>query len=156
MTLRVPALSVACLACFLVLPSQAQGLRPATRMTPAASTVTAAQGAVRQADFIVAVVNSEPITNHDVAVEVQRVQQQYAQQRQALPDVRELTRQVLERLINEKAQLQLARETGIKVDEPSVDQAEQGVALQNQLSVAELHRRIAQDGIAPKIGRAHV
>lgn len=150
MTLRVPALSVACLACFLVLPSQAQGLRPATRMTPAASTVTAAQGAVRQADFIVAVVNSEPITNHDVAVEVQRVQQQYAQQRQALPDVRELTRQVLERLINEKAQLQLARETGIKVDEPSVDQAEQGVALQNQLSVAELHRRIAQDGIASR------
>jgi len=150
MTLRVLALNVACLACYLALPAQAQGLRPATRTTPAASAVTAAQGAVRQADFIVAVVNSEPITNHDVAVEVQRVQQQYAQQRQALPDVRELTRQVLERLINEKAQLQLARETGIKVDEPSVDQAEQGVALQNQLSVAELHRRIAQDGITPK------
>ena len=110
----------------------------------------AAQGAIRQGDFIVTIVNSEPITNHDVAVEVQRVQQQYAQQRQALPDARELTRQVLERLINEKAQLQLARESGIKVDEPSVDQAEQSVALQNQLSVDELHRRIAQDGINPQ------
>ncbi|HCY14710.1 MAG: molecular chaperone SurA [Curvibacter sp. GWA2_64_110] len=147
---RVSAPSVACLLILTALSVQAQGLRPATRTSPAASTVTAAQGAVRQADFIVAVVNSEPVTNHDVAVELQRMQQQYAQQRQALPDTRELTRQVLERLINEKAQLQLARETGIKVDEPSVDQAEQSVALQNQLSVAELHRRIAQDGVDPK------
>lgn len=150
MMLRVSALSAACMLILTTPLVQAQGLRPATRTSPAASTVTAAQGAARQADFIVAVVNSEPITNHDVAVEVQRMQQQYAQQRQALPDTRELTRQVLERLINEKAQLQLARETGIKVDEPSVDQAEQSVALQNQLSVAELHRRIAQDGIDPK------
>ncbi len=150
MMLRVSAPSVACLLILTALSVQAQGLRPATRTSPAASTVTAAQGAVRQADFIVAVVNSEPVTNHDVAVELQRMQQQYAQQRQALPDTRELTRQVLERLINEKAQLQLARETGIKVDEPSVDQAEQSVALQNQLSVAELHRRIAQDGVDPK------
>lgn len=150
MMLRVSALSVACLLILTTPLVQAQGLRPATRTSPAASTVTAAQGAVRQADFIVAVVNSEPVTNHDVAVELQRMQQQYAQQRQALPDTRELTRQVLERLINEKAQLQLARETGIKVDEPSVDQAEQSVALQNQLSVAELHRRIAQDGVDPK------
>lgn len=150
MMLRVSAPSVACLLILTALSVQAQGLRPATRTSPAASTVTAAQGAVRQADFIVAVVNSEPVTNHDVAVELQRMQQQYAQQRLALPDTRELTRQVLERLINEKAQLQLARETGIKVDEPSVDQAEQSVALQNQLSVAELHRRIAQDGVDPK------
>lgn len=150
MMLRVSALSAACLVCFVALSAQAQGLRPTNRTTPSVSTLPSAQGAARQADFIVAVVNSEPITNHDVTVELQRMQQQYVQQRQTLPDTRELTRQVLERLINEKAQLQLARETGIKVDEPSVDQAEQSVALQNQLSVAELHRRIAQDGVDPK------
>lgn len=151
MILRVSALSAACLLIFAALPVQAQALRPAARPAPTVSAVpAAAQGAIRQADFIVTVVNSEPITNHDVAVEVQRVQQQYVQQRQVPPDTRELTRQVLERLINEKAQLQLARESGIKVDEPSVDQAEQSVALQNQLSVEELHRRIAQDGIDPK------
>lgn len=151
MIFRVPALSAALLLIFVAPLTHAQGLRSATRTTPAVGAVPAlAQGAVRQADFIVTVVNSEPITNHDVAVEVQRAQQQYAQQRQMPPDTRELTRQVLERLINEKAQLQLARESGIKVDEPSVDQAEQSVALQNQLSVDELRRRVAQDGINPK------
>ena len=55
---------------------------------------------------------------------------------------------MLERLISEKAQLQLARETGIKVDEATVDQAEQNVARQNQIDVAELRRRLAADGIA--------
>lgn len=151
MIFRVSALSAALLLIFVAPLTHAQGLRSATRTTPTVGAVpVSAQGAIRQADFIVTVVNSEPITNHDVAVEVQRVQQQYAQQRQVLPDTRELTRQVLEKLINEKAQLQLARESGIKVDEPSVDQAEQSVAMQNQLSVDELRRRVAQDGINPK------
>lgn len=151
MIFRAPALSAACLLIFAALPVQAQALRPAARSASTAGAVpVAAQGAIRPADFIVTVVNSEPITNHDVAVEVQRAQQQYAQQRQVPPDTRELTRQVLERLINEKAQLQLARESGIKVDEPSVDQAEQSVAMQNQLSVDELRRRVAQDGINPR------
>ncbi|MDP1655274.1 MAG: peptidylprolyl isomerase [Hylemonella sp.] len=151
MIFRVSALSAAFLLIFVVPLTHAQGLRSAVRTAPAVSAVpVSAQGAVRQADFIVTVVNSEPITNHDVAVEVQRAQQQYAQQRQVPPDTRELTRQVLEKLINEKAQLQLARESGIKVDEPSVDQAEQSVAMQNQLSVDELRRRVAQDGINPK------
>jgi len=151
MILRLTALSAACLIYFASLPSQAQGLRPASTPVPLAGQPSlAASSAVRQADFIVAVVNSEPITNHDVAVEVRRTQQQLAQQRQPVPDARELAREALERLINEKAQLQLAKENGIKIDEPSIDQAEQSVALQNQMSVEALRRRIAADGIDPK------
>ncbi len=55
---------------------------------------------------------------------------------------------MLERLILEKVQLQLAREIGIKVDDFAVDQAEQSVAQQNNVTVAELHRRLAADGIS--------
>jgi len=54
---------------------------------------------------------------------------------------------VVERLISEKAQLQLARELGVRADESLVDQAEQNVARQNQLDVAEFRRRLAQQGI---------
>lgn len=150
MIFRVLALALACLAQLPLLPAQAQGLRPAPRSSvslPVA--VSEAPGAQRPADFIVAVVNSEPITNHQVNVEVRRILQQYAQQRRPQPDVRELSRQVLERLINDRAQLQLAKETGIKVDEPSVDQAEQTVARQNQMTVPELRRRIELEGLDP-------
>jgi peptidyl-prolyl cis-trans isomerase SurA len=65
-----------------------------------------------------------------------------------VPPRAEVARQVLERLISEKAQLQLAREIGVKVEESTVDQAEQNVARQNRIEVPELRRRLAADGLA--------
>lgn len=106
---------------------------------------------VRSADYIVAVVNSEPITNAQVNAEVTRTLRQFAAQRRPAPDNQALRRQVLDQLINERAQLQLAREMGLKIDEPSVDQAEQNVARQNQLTVAQLRQQVQQqDGMTPQ------
>lgn len=105
-----------------------------------------AQG-VQQADYIVAVVNSEPITNSEVRNAMQRVASDIAQQRQTAPPVEELRRRVLERLINERAQLQVAIDAGIRVDEAIVDQSEQAVARQNQIDVTELRARVRKDGI---------
>lgn len=101
----------------------------------------------RAADFIVAVVNSEPITNNEVRSRMVRFEQQLAQQGSPLPPRAELARQVLERLISEKAQIQLARENGIKADDAMVDTAEQNVARQNQMTVDELRRRLRESGI---------
>ena len=142
MTHRLLALTVATLAIIATVPSQAQGLR-----LTASTALAAPPNAQRQADFIVAIVNSEPITNNEVRAELQRVVQQLAQQRRPQPDSVTLARQVLENLVNQKAQLQAAQETGIRVDEPAIDQAEQNVARQNQLDVPELRRRLASDGM---------
>jgi peptidyl-prolyl cis-trans isomerase SurA len=117
-------------------------------LVPGAATNTPALSDVSlQADYIVAVVNSEPITNNEVRREVQRISQQLTQQRRPLPDVKEITRQVLDNLINQKAQVQVARETGVRVDDAAIDLAEQNIARQNQIDVTELHRRLAQDGV---------
>lgn len=148
---RLVALSVASLALLAPLTVPAQGLRPSAAsvgagvVTPAR--VPAATGLA--ADYIVAVVNSEPITNNEVRAALQRVLQQLAQQGKPQVDNKTLARQVLERLINEKAQLQLARESGIAADEAAIDQAEQNIARQNQLTVTELRRRLTQEGGVP-------
>ncbi len=148
MTHRVLALSVASLVLIAAITSQAQGLRPSTAGAGAGVTapILVPTSVEPAADFIVAIVNSEPITNNEVHAALQRVSQQLAQQRRPQPDTRELAHQVLERLINEKAQLQVARESGIQVDNAAIDQAEQGIARQNQMSVAELRTRIAGEG----------
>lgn len=148
MTHRVLALSVASLVLIAAITSQAQGLRPSTAGAGAGVTapILVPTSVEPAADFIVAIVNSEPITNNEVHAALQRVSQQLAQQRRPQPDIRELAHQVLERLINEKAQLQVARESGIQVDNAAIDQAEQGIARQNQMSVAELRTRIAGEG----------
>lgn len=102
----------------------------------------------RAADFIVAVVNSEPITNSEVRARLARVQQQMALERVPEPPRAELVRQVLERLIMERAQLQLARQNGLKVDEGAVDESEQSIARQNGVDVAQLRQRLAAEGVS--------
>lgn len=133
----------------LVPAAQAQGLRVSPQLGGSRPPARANDNTPRSADYIVAVVNSEPITNNEVRSRTVRFEQQLTQQGTPMPPRPELARQVLERLISEKAQLQLARETGVKVDEGTVDQAEQNVARQNQIDVAELRRRILADGVTP-------
>lgn len=143
MTRRLPSLLIGSLLCACAVVADAQGLRlpgPAVAVPEAAGS-----RAQRPADYIVAVVNSEPITNHQVRLEVARLARQATQPLPA--DAREVAALALERLINERAQLQSARESGIKVDDAAVDEAEQNVARQNQLDLAEIHRRLAADGI---------
>jgi peptidyl-prolyl cis-trans isomerase SurA len=148
MRTSVLALTLAVFSTLAALPVAAQGLRLSRNMSPELPAAPAViSDTQRQADFIVAVVNTEPITNYQVSVEVRRVLQQLSAQRRTLPEPAEVARQVLERMISDKTQLQLARETGIRVDEAVVDQAEQSVARQNQFSVAELHQRLAADGV---------
>jgi peptidyl-prolyl cis-trans isomerase SurA len=122
---------------------QAQGLRTSPSLN-LPGTLSSAQ---RSADFIVAVVNSEPITNNEVRSRVLQIEQQLSARGGALPTRAELARDVLERLINERAQVQLARESGIRVDEQAIDNAVQNVARQNQLSLAQLRQRMREDGL---------
>ncbi|MDB5743784.1 MAG: PpiC-type peptidyl-prolyl cis-trans isomerase [Polaromonas sp.] len=147
----------AALVLVVVLPlatAQAQLVRPsaAPRLALPAASGTAPgprPGAPvqQQADFIVAVVNSEPITNSEVRARLLRTEQQLQQQGIALPPRSELLPQLIERMISDKAQLQAAQESGLKVDDNAVEGAVQAVARQNQVSVDELRRRLQADGI---------
>jgi peptidyl-prolyl cis-trans isomerase SurA len=144
MTSRFLAGALAAAALVASLGAAAQGLRA----TPQLGTGRAAtDSGPRAADYIVAVVNSEPITNNEVRTRMLRYEQQLAQQGSAMPPRAQLAREVLERLITEKAQLQVARETGVRVDDALVDQAELNIARQNGIGVPELRRRMAADGI---------
>jgi len=101
----------------------------------------------RAADFIVAVVNSEPITNNEVQSLKLRLSKQLPPGSPA-PDTKVLTQQALDQLINEKAQLQQARDNGIRIDDAEVDQTELTIARQNQVSKEELYKRVAAEGLS--------
>ena len=149
---RAIAIGLVCLASFVSQGAVAQGVRlpGASGMggvrLPAPGTV--APAGPRQADFIVAVVNSEPVTNSEVRTRMGRLQRQVARQGGAQPPQELLAREALEQLIQELALVQLARESGIVVDDLAVDQAVQSVARQNEVSADEVYRRLAADGIA--------
>lgn len=99
-------------------------------------------------DFIVAVVDSIPITNHDVTLRAPQLRDQLKQQGRHVPDGQALLKAALERLIVEKALLQHAKETGLSVEEEAVNQAEQRLAAQSQLSLAALHQKVQAEGMS--------
>ena len=151
---RAFCLYLAGFAASMAISAGAQGLRlPGGPAAVAPATPGASQ---RPADYIVAIVNTEPITNQQVRFEVQRITRQLAQAQRPVPDVGEMTAQVLDNLINDRAQLHLARENGIKIDEAAVDEAEQSVARQNQIDVAEVRKRLAADGIDLSVFRGQL
>ncbi len=109
--------------------------------------VVSRPAAIRSADFIVAVVNSEPITNQEVQNLGIRLEREARAQGRPL-DAPEAKRRALEQLINEKAQIQQARDAGISIDEEALDQAETNVANSNQITREALRQRLQQDGVA--------
>ncbi len=124
--------------------ASAQGLRN----SPSLNLGRAAQDTgQRSADFIVAIVNSEPITNHEVRNRLLQIEQQLSARGGAMPPRQELYSQVLERLISERVQIQLARDNGIRVDDQALDNAVQNIARQNQISMEQLRQRLRDDGI---------
>ena len=146
-------LTLACLAT-LATASGAQGtgitdiMRAGPRLAPAPTTAprAPAPNVQRSAEYIVALVNSEPITNTEVQARAVRILRDNPEA--ARYSRQELLRLVLDRLINERAQMQVAKEQGIRIDDVAVDQAEQTVARNNQVSVAELRRRVAEEGLS--------
>ncbi len=117
------------------------------------STDPSTNAAQRSADHIVAVVNSEPITNQEVRARLARIEVPTGAK---MPSRAELARQVLEQLILEKAQLQWADTTGIKVDDAAVTEAEATVALQNRVTPEQLRERVAQSGLTREAFRANL
>src|SRR6058998_1030784 len=107
----------------------------------------AAPARVDLIDRIVAVVNKEVITQYELAERMNRVQRELQRRGTSLPARGEIERQVLERLIIEKVQLQYARETGVRVDDLELDRTVSRVAEGNKLSLTEFRQTLERDSI---------
>ena len=105
------------------------------------------------ADFVVALVNSEPITDSDLRMQTRIMEQQLREQGRSGVSPAALREAALERLITERIQLQMAQEMGIRADEAAVAQAEKTVAAQNQLAVASLRQNLEKEGMSTAIFR---
>ncbi len=96
---------------------------------------------------MVAVVNNEAVTQYDVNEQKRLVSAQMRDAKvQALPpDV--LEKQVLERLITERAMIQYAKESGIRVDDQTVERTVLRIAQENKLSPEEFRKVLEREKI---------
>ncbi|MFM7507048.1 MAG: peptidylprolyl isomerase [Rubrivivax sp.] len=106
-----------------------------------------AAGTTRNADWIAAVVNQESVTAGEVERRVQRARAEAERAGQAVPTEAELRQLALDALIDERAMITQARDSGMRVDDAEIDRAVQNIALQNQLTLEALRQRLAADGV---------
>ncbi len=103
--------------------------------------------APRTGDYIIAVVNQELVTAGELDQRLERVRAEAARTGAALPPAPILRRQVLDALIDERVQVTNARESGYKVDDVELDRAVGNVALQNQVTPAQLREKLRLEGV---------
>jgi peptidyl-prolyl cis-trans isomerase SurA len=102
---------------------------------------------VNLVDRIVAVVNKEVITYSELNKAIAGAERELRRQGAQAPGREVLERQMLERLILDKAQLQMARETGIRVDDLQLDRSVQRVAEQNKMTLTEFRNALERDRV---------
>ena len=99
-------------------------------------------------DSVVAIVNDAVITRSELDDQIRTIKQQLRQQNTPAPAANVLQKQVLERLISSRLQLQLAANTSIRVDDDTLNRAINRIAVQNKLSLTEFRAVLEKDGFS--------
>ncbi len=97
-------------------------------------------------DRIVAVVNDDVIVHSELQTRLRAVIDQLQNAGVPAPPEDVLKKQVLEQLILDRLQLQLAEGTGIRVDDETLNRQIADIARQNQLSLREFRDILQRDG----------
>ncbi|MDO9194536.1 MAG: peptidylprolyl isomerase [Undibacterium sp.] len=105
---------------------------------------------------IVVVVNDDVITQKELDERLQSVERRLAAQGTALPNRDDLKKQLLERMIVDRAQLQLAKENGMRVDDLMLDRSIQRMAEQNKMTVQVFRNQIEKEGTSFAVFREEI
>jgi peptidyl-prolyl cis-trans isomerase SurA len=115
-----------------------------------------AQEALMRVDGIAAVVDEDVILMSEVQRAVDNIKAQYAKQPEQLPPDDVLRKQVLERLILLRLQVERANSSGVRVSDTELNQAIQSIANQNKITPDQLREQIARDGLSYDEFRANL
>ncbi len=107
-------------------------------------------------DGIAAIVEDDIILDSELVSEVRNVAQRLQTNKVQLPTKQVLYEQVLERLIVDKLQLQLAKKVGINVTDENVNASLRNIARQNKLDFASFKAELIKEGLSFEDFKANV
>lgn len=98
-------------------------------------------------DAIVAVVNNDVITIGELNERIQQIESRLKNQNITLPPREVLQKQVLEHMIVESAQIQLAKEMGLRIDDTQLDRTIARIAESKHVTLQQFQQQMEQNGI---------
>lgn len=123
-------------------------LIPALALTAVGSARGQAGAATTTLDSIVAIVDADVILGSELAFAVANIKKQYAAQAGQLPPDPILERQVLDRLILQRLQINRAKEIGIRVSDAELAQTIQSIAASNRMTPEQFQQRLEKEGLS--------
>ena len=136
----------AVLLCVLSSGVTGSALAQNVKKTPPAALAAPQAAAPKPLDSIAVIVNDEVITRQELALRIKTVVRRMNAQNVQLPEPADLQRQMLERMIIERAQLQLAKEMGIRVEDVILDRAIGRIAEQQKMTVQDMRNQMEKEG----------
>ena len=123
---------------------------------PPAMASAAPPPATTDVDRIVVIVNDDVITESELANRLAETKKQLALEKINVPPDNVLRKQLLDRMVLERLELQLAAQTGIHVSDADVDRAFESIAQRNKLSVEDFRKAMVQNGMDVDAYRAQL
>ncbi|ODB83969.1 molecular chaperone SurA [Candidatus Thiodiazotropha endoloripes] len=108
---------------------------------------TISPAAVKELDYIVAIVNDDVIAKSELDNKTREMLAQMSQKRNNLPPMKIIQEQILERMIAKRLQLQAANRLGLSVDDATVTKAIANIAETNNITLLQLRETLEADGI---------
>lgn len=125
------------------------GLVLLSLLTVASAAVNAKseKGPAVRLDYVVAVVNEDIITRYELDEEIKTILRQIRERGTRAPEAASLEKQVLNRFILQRIQLQTAKRINIRVDDDSLNRAVENIAMQNKLDIEQFRAALQQEGV---------
>lgn len=98
-------------------------------------------------DQMVAIVNNDTITGSELEYQTNLLLLRLKQNETELPPMAEFKKQILERMIIEKIQLQMATEASIEIDDTTLNQTLEEIANRDGMPLSQMHEFLEEQGI---------
>ncbi|MGI4721491.1 MAG: peptidylprolyl isomerase [Janthinobacterium lividum] len=127
--------------------AQQAGATAAPAAKPGSGFLPPASSSAKVIDSIHVVVNDEVITKNEVRNRLAQTVQNLKTRNVQLPDQATLERQVVESMIVERAQIQLAKEMGVRVNDRELDATIGRIAENQKMSVQDMRNQMEKEGM---------
>ena len=104
------------------------------------------ESSIQKLDRIIALVDQDVITEKELQEKINSVISNLKNQKIEIPSESVLRKQVMERLIANSIQIQLALQTGLKINDAQVDKTIERIAEKNKLNVVDFKKTLEKDG----------
>jgi peptidyl-prolyl cis-trans isomerase SurA len=107
-------------------------------------------------DQVIAIVDDDVVLASELQERIQQVMASVQKSGKQAPPIEEIQREILDQLILENIQLQMANRAGVRITDAQLNEAMQRIASQNRMDLMQFKQALEQDGLSYSATREQI